>query len=182
MSGSNRILVIIFVFFLIVIVGEIGFYFFYKPKIKIVPQAVNQQIQEPKPTSVSKPLGSKNQVLNPDYVNYLSSLEKKDYATYFLTINITGYIGVVNLTPYEKNKIQYQGNITIVDKQNNILENIGLSDKELKMLSIYKKQGNDKVKIDVKDLKPSQNILFISTLDLSKDARNDVIANEIDVL
>lgn len=158
------------------VVGEVGYFFFYKPKIKIPPQNNSSQQATP-PAHLAS-----DRLVNPDYIKYLSGLKRDKNRNYFLNILTTGYVASVSANDFEKNGRKFKGTLSLVDENNNPLETINFTEQSLNFFKFYKvDENNKKINIGLADIKPSQKISWSSVLDLTKDIRNDVVSNEIRV-
>lgn len=169
---SNKILTGIFIVLFVVLIGEVG-YFFYSTNKK--PQVIeNVSTPSPEPTKIISKL------VNPEYIKMLAEVEKTPNVKYFLTEEKIGFISEIDFTPYENQGYKFIAKLTISDKDGNPVQPFGFTEGRLKHFNFYKEIDGKKEKITIKDIKTGQKAKFIAVVDLTeKDINKDVVSNEI---
>lgn len=179
----NKILVSIFIVLLIIIAGEVVYYFYFIPSPQPAPQTTQvQNFQNPtQPSPTSPTPANQPQSLKPK--EFLTKVEEflaeHDKGAMTSSVLINQYAG--KITNIEKKKLPREPNpkseysIFISIQGNKITENsvIRIKDLALPGTKILEKTGEKEIPIQISDLKTGDSVIITENYPLTKNSPDD---------
>lgn len=183
MNKFNSILSVFFAILLIIIIGELGYYFFYKPN----KPNVRQNIQKPVQQTVNKLTQAPTipPALDRQELNNLARFKKGGISGATVELEIKGTIvrintkgGMLNLSYKPGDKFAYKVMFEI-KKENGATSTIAYNENDLKKVKVVTTTDGAQKLFDIGSLKINDKIVIRSKIDLMKDRNNNLIEETI---
>lgn len=181
MSDSSKVLKVVFIILLIVVFGEL-FYFYYSTKKPSDEPALRDitVTNFPKETEEVEARG----FVSKELIDYLSTRERIDGYRLYFEEQKEGVVSDLSFKKYTANGFEFEGSFAIINSKGEVVQKFGMTKNRLDSMKFYKIVDDKKVLFDFYDLKSNQKIKYIFKSDLTtvKDPKNnpdgDVITSE----
>lgn len=181
MNDSNKVLKVVFIVLLIIVFGEL-FYFFYSAKKPVEEPITKETIT----SEVSRKEGEAktNRFVSQEYLDYLSSRERIDGYRLYFEEQKEGVVSDLSFDKATANGLSFEGSFIIRNNKGEVVQKFSMTKNRLNSMKFYKIVDEKRVPFDFYSLKVNQKIKYIFKSDLTTviDPKNnpngDVVTSE----